>query len=95
MRFDVDAVLVEVRDTGPGIPEHDREAVFRRLYRVDSARDTRTGAGSGVGLTIAKALVERQGGTIGVDVAPGGGARFWFTLPAAPSSNAARNVGRD
>ena len=95
VRFDVDAVLVEVRDTGPGIPEHDREAVFRRLYRVDSARDTRTGAGSGVGLTIAKALVERQGGTIGVDVAPGGGARFWFTLPAAPSSNAARNVGRD
>ncbi|MEX2502810.1 MAG: HAMP domain-containing sensor histidine kinase, partial [Trueperaceae bacterium] len=76
-----DVVRTEVRDTGPGVPESEREAVFRRLYRGDRARTV--GAGTGVGLTIAKALVERQGGTIGVDGAPSGGARFWFELPAA------------
>ena len=74
-------VHVDVHDTGPGVPEREREAVFRRLYRGDPARGATIGVGSGVGLTIAKALVERQGGAIGVDEAPGGGAAFWFTLP--------------
>jgi len=78
-----DVARVEVRDTGPGVAEHDREAVFHRLYRGDPSRPAGSGAGSGVGLTIAKALVERQGGAIGVDAAPGGGARFWFTVPVA------------
>jgi len=77
-----EGVRVEVRDTGPGVPTRDREAVFRRLYRGDAARRAEVGVGSGVGLTIAKALMERQGGTIGVGEAPGGGAAFWFTLPA-------------
>jgi two-component system, OmpR family, sensor histidine kinase BaeS len=76
------AVRVEVRDTGPGVAEGERDAVFRRFYRGDPARSPDAGGGSGVGLTIAKALVERQGGAIGVDAAPEGGARFWFTLPA-------------
>ncbi len=76
-----EGVRVEVRDTGPGVPVREREAVFRRLYRGDPARGATVGVGSGVGLTIAKALVERQGGAIGVDEAPGGGAAFWFTLP--------------
>jgi two-component system, OmpR family, sensor histidine kinase BaeS len=74
-------VRVEVHDTGPGVPVREREAVFRRLYRGDPARGATVGVGSGVGLTIAKALVERQGGAIGVDEAPEGGAAFWFTLP--------------
>ena len=77
------AVRVEVRDTGPGVAEADRDAVFRRFYRGDPARSAGAGGGSGVGLTIAKALVERQGGEIGVDAAPEGGASFWFTLPLA------------
>lgn len=74
-------VRIDVRDEGPGVPEDEREAVFRRFYRSDPARSLEAGGGSGVGLTIAKALVERQGGAIGVDAAPSGGARFWFTVP--------------
>lgn len=86
---------VEVRDTGPGVPEALREAVFRRLYRGDPARAAAQGEGSGIGLTIARELVVRQGGDIWVeDAAPqnageardgapagGGGACFVFTLP--------------
>ncbi len=81
VRSTAEGVRVEVRDTGPGVPVREREAVFRRLYRGDPARGATVGVGSGVGLTIAKALVERQGGAIGVGEAPGGGAAFWFTLP--------------
>jgi signal transduction histidine kinase len=81
VRATAEDVRVEVHDTGPGVPEREREAVFRRLYRGDPARGAAAGVGSGVGLTIAKALVERQGGAIGVGEAPGGGAAFWFTVP--------------
>lgn len=83
------AVRVEVRDTGPGVPEREREAVFRRFYRGDPARATDGGTGTGVGLTIAKTLVERQGGRIEVGAAPGGGALFAFTVPTAPRDAAA------
>jgi len=76
-----EAVRVDVRDTGPGVPEGQREAVFRRLVRGDPARSTSDGEGSGIGLTIAKGLVTRQGGEIGVADAEGGGADFYFTLP--------------
>jgi signal transduction histidine kinase len=86
---------VEVRDTGPGVPAALREAVFRRLFRGDPARAAAKGEGSGIGLTIARELVVRQGGDIWVedaaatsageahDGAPAGsgGATFVFTLP--------------
>ncbi|MBW6454868.1 MAG: HAMP domain-containing protein [Trueperaceae bacterium] len=78
---------VEVRDTGPGVPEALREAIFRRLYRGDPARAAVQGEGSGIGLTIARELVARQGGEIWVEGAGGageagdGGACFVFTLP--------------
>jgi signal transduction histidine kinase len=85
---------VEVRDTGPGVPEALREAIFRRLYRGDPARAAAQGEGSGIGLTIARELVVRQGGEIWVEdagdparelkegaPAGGGGACFVFTLP--------------
>lgn len=89
------AVRIDVSDTGPGVAEAEREAVFRRFYRADPARTNAAGGGSGVGLTIAKALVERQGGSIGVDAAPDGGARFWFTLPVdAPLDRHARSAPR-
>ena len=76
--------VVTVADSGPGVPEGEREAIFRRLYRGDPARSEQADGGSGLGLTIAKALVERQGGRMGVHESPDGGAAFWFTVPLAP-----------
>lgn len=69
-----------VRDTGPGIAPEDLPNVFKRFYRGDKARSAASG-GSGIGLTIARQLVERQGGDIGVSSTPGEGAAFTFTLP--------------
>jgi signal transduction histidine kinase len=73
------AVLV-VTDTGPGVAPAERDAIFRRLYRSDSSRSQR---GLGLGLSLVKAIVEAHGGTVAVDDAPGGGARFTVRLPAA------------
>lgn len=68
-----------VTDSGPGVPTAERAAIFRRLYRSDSSRSQR---GFGLGLSLAKAIVEAHGGTITVEDAPGGGARFTLSLPA-------------
>ena len=76
------AVTLEVADTGGGIPADHLRHVFERFYRVDAARD-RIHGGSGIGLTIAKALVEAHGGTITVASSPGTGTTFTVTLPAA------------
>ena len=75
------AVRVSVRDTGPGIPESDRERVFERFFIGDESR-SRSRDGSGLGLAICRRIVELHHGTIGVAAAPNGGAEFWFTLPA-------------
>lgn len=74
-------VRFEVRDTGPGVPPELGDAVFRRFVRGDPSRGRADGGGSGIGLTIAKELVERHGGAIGLEPRPGGGSIFWFTLP--------------
>ncbi|MCK4697841.1 MAG: GHKL domain-containing protein, partial [Dehalococcoidia bacterium] len=75
-------VEVAVTDTGEGIPAEDLPNVFERLYRVDKSRARATG-GSGLGLTIAKRLVEAHGGKIKVQSEPGKGSRFAFTIPIA------------
>lgn len=76
---DDDGVLVEVRDTGEGIPAADLPRIFDRFYRGDPAR-TRE-AGAGLGLAIARGIVEAHGGRIWVESEPGQGTRFAFTLP--------------
>lgn len=74
-------VRICVQDSGEGIPPDDLPRIFDRFYRSDRARARHSG-GSGLGLTIARTLVEAMGGTIGAESAPGQGARFWFTLAA-------------
>jgi two-component system phosphate regulon sensor histidine kinase PhoR len=71
-----------VRDTGIGIARTDQEHIFERFYRVDAARTPRDG-GSGLGLSIAKSLVELHHGTIQVESAIGRGASFEVAFPCA------------
>jgi signal transduction histidine kinase len=73
-------VFVSVADTGEGIPAEDLPMIFERFYRVDKSRARATG-GSGLGLTIAKRLVEAHGGTIKAESQAGNGSTFTFTLP--------------
>jgi len=75
-------ILVSVQDTGIGIPPEHLSHIFDRFYRVDKSRSRQAGGGSGIGLTIARALVEAQGGRIWVESAGSGqGSIFNFTLP--------------
>jgi signal transduction histidine kinase len=74
--------VVAVADDGPGIPDADRERVFERFTRLDAARGAGTG-GNGLGLAIAREIVERHGGTIRVDSEHDGGARLVIELPVA------------
>lgn len=76
-----DAVLI-VTDDGPGVPEADRARVFERFVRLDEAR-TRDEGGAGLGLAIARDVVERHGGTLTVGQATRGGAAFEVRLPHA------------
>jgi len=69
---------VRVQDSGPGLPPELRERVFDRFYRGDASRST---PGFGLGLSIAKTLVEAQGGTITVESELGTGSTFTVTLP--------------
>lgn len=73
-------VLISVADTGPGVPEAERPHIFDRFYKVDKARTGGSG-GAGLGLAIAKRLVEAQGGIIMVESKEGRGARFVIALP--------------
>jgi signal transduction histidine kinase len=77
--------LVEVSDTGEGIPPEDLPYVFERFYRSEKSRNRLTG-GAGLGLAIARGFVEAHGGQIGVESLPSQGARFWFTLPKVDQS---------
>ena len=76
-------VQVTVRDTGVGIPPEHLPHIFTRFYRVDKSRSRQAG-GSGIGLTIAKHLVEAHGGRIWAESeGQGRGSAFTFTLPLA------------
>jgi len=75
-------VEISVADSGEGIPARELPNIFERFYRVDKSRTRATG-GSGLGLTIARRLVEAHGGRIEVQSEPGKGSRFAFTVPVA------------
>ena len=75
-------VEIAVKDTGPGIPPRDLPRIFERFYKVDRARGGQPG--SGLGLSIARHLVELQGGTITAESTPGAGTLVRVRLPRAP-----------
>ncbi len=69
-----------VADDGPGIPAEHQSHLFERFYRADAGRSRQR---MGVGLTVAKGLIEAMGGTVGVESTLGEGSTFFFTLPRA------------
>jgi signal transduction histidine kinase len=75
-----ESVRVEVQDSGQGIDEKDLPHIFDRFYRGEKSRNRTTG-GAGLGLAIAKGIVEAHGGTIGVENKASGGTCFYFVLP--------------
>jgi two-component system, OmpR family, sensor kinase len=79
--------VIEVIDTGPGLPPDQLERVFERFYRADAARTRRTGGttGTGLGLAIVAALVAAHRGTVQVESEPGRGTTFRVRLPLAAS----------
>jgi PAS domain S-box-containing protein len=75
---------VEVQDEGPGIPAEAQAQVWELFQRVPGIEVVSgSGVGLGLGLYLCKSLVERHGGQVGVESAPGQGSCFWFTLPLA------------
>ncbi len=79
------AVILDVKDHGPGMNPEQAQRAFERFYRADQAR-TRTTGGSGLGLAIVAALVAAHGGVASVRTAPGRGATFRVALPLAPEA---------
>jgi two-component system, OmpR family, phosphate regulon sensor histidine kinase PhoR len=82
-RSDTDHVVLEVEDTGIGIPERDLPRIFERFYRVDKARSREMG-GTGLGLSIVKHLVQAMHGSIRATSRLGKGSMFEVRLPRAP-----------
>jgi PAS domain S-box-containing protein len=74
------AVELQVRDTGVGIPEEQREQVFERFHRIESTQ-ARTYEGTGIGLALVKELVKLHGGNVRVESAVGAGSTFRVTIP--------------
>jgi signal transduction histidine kinase len=75
-----DRIRFTVEDDGPGIPADQRERVFDRFHRTDTARDRASG-GTGLGLAIVRAIAEAHGGRVAAAASPEGGARIEFELP--------------
>jgi PAS domain S-box-containing protein len=79
---EAEQAIVSVQDHGEGIPESEQDRVFERFHRVDSGSTRRTG-GTGLGLYIAKRLVEAMAGRLWLTSRPGEGSTFSFSLPLA------------
>jgi len=78
---DGEVVRVAVLDRGPGVPEEWRETIFEPFRQVE-ASDSRQKGGTGLGLAVCHAIVQQHDGQLGMTPREGGGATFWFTVPA-------------
>jgi signal transduction histidine kinase len=76
------AAILDVSDTGPGIPAEQQQRVFDRFYRVDRSRSRENGGGTGLGLSIARWAVEVNGGQLTLENRDEPGATFRITLPS-------------
>jgi signal transduction histidine kinase len=74
-----DRLQIAVSDTGPGISAEDLEHIFERFYRADVSR-ARNSGGFGLGLSIARELLEAMGGSLSATSQPGLGSTFWISL---------------
>jgi signal transduction histidine kinase len=86
------ALVVTIRDRGPGIPPEDLKNVFRPYYRVDKSRNRTTG-GVGLGLTVVQAIVQRHGGEIILKNRPQGGLEARIVLPVPRTSTSIAKSG--
>ena len=80
--------VVSVSDTGPGIPDEERERIFDKFHQVDST-STKTKGGTGLGLAIAKEIIEMHGGRISVESIVGRGSTFRMELPVRAQASGA------
>ncbi|BCL78757.1 PAS domain-containing sensor histidine kinase [Ktedonobacteria bacterium brp13] len=79
-------IRVSVRDEGSGISETEQQLIWKRFYRVEEHENKNgSGVSLGLGLYISRALIEQQGGHVGVESVPTCGSTFWFTLPSISS----------
>jgi PAS domain S-box-containing protein len=85
------AVELQVRDTGVGMPEEDRERVFERFHRNESTQ-ARTYEGTGIGLALVKELVKLHSGSVRVESAVGAGSTFTVTIPSGPEHLPAERI---
>jgi len=89
-----DGVCIAVTDDGPGIPREEQGRIFERFYRPDSVSRSRN-EGTGLGLPIARALVELHGGRLWVESSPGAGSTFFLVLPRRPRDPAEDDTQQD
>ncbi|MHC4271682.1 MAG: sensor histidine kinase, partial [Planctomycetota bacterium] len=81
-----DGVLVQISDTGIGVPDDQLEDIFEEFHRADNARKIERD-GTGLGLSIAKQVIERHNGKIWAQNNPMGGTTFSFVLPRKPKKH--------
>lgn len=86
-------MIISIKDTGIGIAKRDQRGIFNKFYRAENWKTRKTG-GTGLGLYIAKNLVERLGGRIWVDSASGCGSTFCFTLPLIYQDRKSKEIKR-